>query len=257
MLQAGVIQSLTGNAFHFWSGPAHREHMLRDILDARGRQARARALHAVDDAVTQGMATLGFPRAPIRSLSLVAPTGPAFAGQKYVTCDLQIAYPALRRELGPGGAPDAIVETWIHESVHGRHVPWGRNARAELGFRGFEEGLAEGITRLISRRARLQPGLPVYGWYVQTYDELAHVLGVKSETIYTRLYRLANGSVMDAFEIEVDSIRGAAGTSRLTPEQRGRLERMAGRLFDVAHELEPASARLRTPIRQAWRRALR
>src|SRR5262249_34757051 len=143
VLQADVIETLTGDAFRFWSEPAHRGRMLRDILDARGRQARARSLHAVDDAVTQGMAAFGFPRAPIRSLSVVVPSGPAFSGQKYSTCDLQIAYPALRRELAPGGAPDAIVETWIHESVHGRHIPWGPNARAEIRFRGFEEGLAE------------------------------------------------------------------------------------------------------------------
>lgn len=257
MVQPAVIDSLTGDAFRFWSDPTHRERMLRDILEARGREARARALRAVDDAITQGMTALGFPRAPIRSLSLVALSRPAIAGQKYSTCELQIAYPALQRELGPGGAPDAIVETWIHESVHGRHVPWGPNARIEFAWRGFEEGLAEGVTRLMSRQAGLTPGLPTYGRYVQTYEELAHVLGVSAEVVYRKLYVLANGSVMDGFVPEIDAIRQATGTPPMTPEQHGRLERTAKRLFDLAYERDPASARLRTPIRRSWRGACR
>src|SRR5687768_12438523 len=104
-----ALQRLAGDALRFWSDPTHRERMLRDILDARGQQARARALQAVDDAVTQGMAVLGFQRAPTRSLSLVVPSRPDTAGQKYSSCDLQISRTAMRRELGPGGAPDGLV----------------------------------------------------------------------------------------------------------------------------------------------------
>lgn len=252
-----MLQALTGGALRFWSDPAHRERVLRDILDARGRQARARALQAVDDAVSQGMAAFGFPRAPIRSLAIVIPSAPGFAGRKYSTCDLQIAAPMMRREFGPGGAPDAIVETWVHESVHGRHFHWGTNSHTEGAFSGFEEGLAEGITRLVSRQARFVPGLPVYGRFVQTYEELAHVLGISPEAIYRRLYLLANGAVMDGFVAEIGAIRRATGMPPITPEQRGRLERTARRLFDLAYEQDPASARLRDPIRRAWRRALR
>jgi hypothetical protein len=257
VLQEGVIQSLTGDAFRFWSDPALRERMLRDILDARSRQERARALQAVDHAVVQGMAALGFPRAPVRSLMLVMPSRPHTAGQKFSTCDLQIGLPMMQRELGPGGAPDAIVETWIHESVHGRRFPWGPNAHAQIGFPGFEEGLAEGVARLISRRGSLRPGLHVYGRYVQAYEELAHVIGVNPETIYSRLYHRANGSVMDAFVSDIDTLQRADGAPPMTPDQRGRLDRTAKRLFDVAHEHESASARLRMTMRRAWRRACR
>lgn len=257
MLQEDVIQRLTGDAFHFWNDPARRERLLRGILEARGREARGRALQAVDDAVTEGMAALGFPRAPIRSISLVTPSRPGIAGQKYSTCDLQIAYPVLKRELDSGGSPDAIVETWIHESVHGRHVNWGPNLHAEAAFRGFEEGLAEGITRLASRLARFVPGLPTYGRYVQTYEELAYVLGVSPETIYRWLYRLPNGSVMDSFVSEIDALRAESGEPPLTIDQRGRLERTAQRLFDVGFQDDPSSARLRDLIRRVWRRGLR
>lgn len=163
----------------------------------------------------------------------------------------------MRRELGPGGAPDTIVETWIHESVHGRHLPWGPNARAELSFPGFEEGLAEGVTRMLSRQAGFTPALPTYGRYVQTYEELAYVLGVSPEMIYRGLYRLANGSVMDGFVSELDAIRQTAGMPAMTQEQRGRLDHTARQLFDLAYEQQPASARSRAPIRRAWRRALR
>lgn len=228
---------------------------MRDILDARGRQARARALQAVDDAVSQGMAAFGFPRAPIRSLSLVTPQLPSIAGLKYITCDMQLSRPAVLRELGPGGAPDTIAETWIHESVHGRRFPWGANASAEVAFPGFEEGLAEGITRLLSHQAGFVPGLPTYGRYVQTYQALADVLGISPDAIYRSLFRLANGSVMDGFVTEVNAIRAATGQPPLTAEQRGRLDRAARRLFDIAYEFDPASARLRNSIRRAWRRA--
>ena len=252
-----ALQRLTGEAHRFWSDPAHRERLLRDILDIRGREARARALQAVDDGVTEGMAALGFPRAPIRSISLVTPSRPGIAGQKYSTCDLQIAYPVLKRELDSGGSPDAIVETWIHESVHGRHVNWGPNLHAEAAFRGFEEGLAEGITRLASRLARFVPGLPTYGRFVQAYEELAFVLRVSPETIYRRLYRLPNGSVMDAFISEIDAIRLGTGEPPLTTNQRARLEITARRLFARRHAEDTASSQWQASIRQAWRRAVR
>ena len=203
------------------------------------------------------MAALGLPRAPIRSLTLVMPSRQAVAGRKYATCDLQIAFPTLSRELGPGGAPDAIVETWIHESVHGRHFPWGPNARGEVAFQGFEEGLAEGVTRLLSRQAGFVPGLPTYGRFVQTYERLAYVLAVSPETIYRRLYDLPNGSVMDGFTFEIDAIRVASGEPPMTPAQRGRLDRTARRMFVRAYVDDPASAQRQGSIRRAWRRALR
>jgi hypothetical protein len=252
-----ALQRLTGEALRFWSDPTHRERMLRDILDARGTQARARALQAVDDAVTRGMAALGFQRAPIRSLSLVIPSHAGILGLKYATSDLQIGRPVLQRELGPGGAPDGVVETWIHESLHGRASPWGPGRRAEAAYPGFEEGLVEGITRSIARRANLRPGLQVYGRYVQTYEELARVIGVSPEVIYEALYRLPNGSVMDGFVSAIDAVRGAGGEPPLTPGQRGRLEATAKRLFDALLRRDTASASRRQPIRRAWRRALR
>src|SRR5687767_12690468 len=93
-----ALQRLTGDVLRFWSDPTHRERMLRDILDARGQHARVRALRAVDDAVTSGMAVLGFRRAPIRALSLVIPSHAGALGLKYATCDLQIGRLGLRRE---------------------------------------------------------------------------------------------------------------------------------------------------------------
>lgn len=231
--------------------------MLHDILSAPESTGRARALQAVDDAVTQGLAAFGFPRAPVRSLSLVMPRLQDELGTKYATCDLQIGQPAMRREFGAGGSPDGIVETWIHESVHGRRFPWGPNVRAEARFPGFEEGLAEGVTRLVSGQAGFVPGLHAYGRYVQAYEVLARVMGVSPETIYRGLYRLPNGSVMDGFGFEVDTLRVTTGEPSLTPDRRGRLDRVARRLFARAYVREPASARLQNSIRQAWRRALR
>src|SRR4051794_13233690 len=104
--------------------------MLRAILAASDAVARTRALRTVDDAVTAGMAAFGFPRAPVRSLTVVIPHDLDELGAKYPTCDLLIGQPAMRRELGPGGTPDGVVETWIHESVHGRRSPWSVTARA-------------------------------------------------------------------------------------------------------------------------------
>lgn len=251
------LWQLTGDALHFWGAPASREHLLRDILSAPGPTARARALQVVDDAVTEGLAAFGFPRAPVRSLSLVMPRLQDELGTKYATCDLQIGQPAMRRELGPGGSPDGIVETWIHESTHGRHFPWGPSARAEGRFPGFEEGLAEGITRLISRQVGFVPGLQAYGRYVQTYEVLAQLIGVSPETIYRGLYPLPNGSVMDHFVSEIDALRTATGELPLTVVQRGRLERVARRLFARTSFREPSSARSQNSIWQAWRRAFR
>jgi hypothetical protein len=128
--------------------------------------------------------------------------------------------------------------------------------RAEQPFRGFEEGLAEGIAGLVSRWAAFIPGVPAYGRYVQAHDVLADRLGVTSEAIYRRLYRFANGAVMDAFVTEIDALRVAAGALPFTVEQRGRLGRAARRLFDIAYQQEPASPRARRAIREAWQRAL-
>ena len=252
-----ALHRLTGDALHFWGSPAWRERLLRDIQLASGPTDRARALHVVDDAVTQGLAAFGFPRAPVRSLRLVIPRLQDELGTKYASCDLEIGLPAMRRELSPGGSPDGIVETWIHESVHGRHFPWGPGIRAEGRFPGYEEGLAEGITRLVSRQVGFVPGLQGYGRYVQTYEVLARVIGVTSEALYRGLYRLPNGSVMDGFVSTIDTVRGAAGAPTLLPAQRARLDGVAHRLFARAHFRDPSSARLHNSIRQAWRRALR
>jgi hypothetical protein len=251
-----ALQALTGDALRFWGEPSVRARMLRAILTAADTAARTRALRAVDDAVTSGMAALGFPRAPVRSLSLVLPHDAGDLGVKYFTCELQIGLPGLRRALGPGGAPDEVVETWIHESAHGRQFPWSPSARAELQFRGFEEGLAEGIAGLVSHWAAFVPGVPVYGRYVQTYEILADLLGINPEMIYRRLYRHTNGAVMGACVAEIDALHTATGASPFTVEQRGRLERTARRLFDIAYQQEPASPRAHRTIRQAWRRAL-
>jgi hypothetical protein len=202
------------------------------------------------------MGALGFPRAPVRSLTLVFPPTSSQQGAKYATCDLQIGLPALRDALGPGGFPDGIVETWIHESVHGRQFPWGANARTERPFAGFEEGLAEGITRLVSRWVGFVPGLPSYGRYVQTYEVLADLIGISPEAMYRRLYTLVNGSVMNGFANEIDTLRSETGRPPLTVEQRDRLENTAKQVFARAHLSDPASSLLGGRIRQAWRRAL-
>jgi hypothetical protein len=248
---------LSGDTLRFWGEAAQRRRLLRAIIVAPDLPARDRALRTVDDAIAQGLAALGFRRAPIRSLVLATSGRPGMAGLKYVTCDLRLSESMIRREVSPGGAPDGVVETWIHESVHGRRFPWGPNARTESSFPGFEEGLAEGVTRLVSQMASFVPGLPVYGRYVQTYEELAFILGVSSETLYRRMYRLANGAVMDGFASEIDALRGLTGSPPLTVEQRGRLNRAARRLFDSVYQQDPASARVRSSIRQTWRRALR
>jgi hypothetical protein len=230
--------------------------MLRAIVAAADSAARTRALRAVDDAVTAGMAALGFPRAPVRSLSLMLPQFPGQMGIKLATCDLQIALPSLRNALAPGGFPDEVVETWIHESVHGRLAPWSSGLHAERPFRGFEEGLAEGITRMVSQRAGFIPGLPTYGRYVQTYEVLADVLGMAADAIYRRLYALPYGSVMNGFSAEIDALHEGIGAPRFNQEQRGRLERAARRLFDIAYQQAPASGVARGSIRRSWRRAL-
>lgn len=251
-----ALQQLTADALRFWGEPSVRADMLRAILAASDSAARTRALRAVDDAVTSGMAALGFPRAPVRLLSLVLPRFPGQMGIKLATCDLQIGLPSLRNALSPGGFPDEVVETWIHESVHGRLSPWSRDLSMERPFRGFEEGLAEGIARMVSHQAGLVPGLPTYGRYVQTYEVLADVIGATAETIYRRLYLLPYGSVMAGFAVEIDGLRVESGAPRLTREQRGRLERTACRLFDIANQQVPATGGARGTVRRAWRRAL-
>ena len=62
-------------------------------------------------------------------------------------------------------------------------------------------------------------------------------------------------SRMDGFVAEIDAIRRSIGMPPMSPEQHGRLERTVRRLFALTYERAPASARLQTPIRRAWRRA--
>ncbi len=208
------------------------------------------AASAVDATIAAGLRALGFERGPV-TVRLAAQSG-AEHGAKTHTCDLIVAVRYLISMLRPGGKADSVFRTWVHESVHAR-APFPASFYEDewRQWKGYEEGLAEGLARLITRdKARMDPLSFAYDGYVRAYRSLARSLGVSVELLWTLLYAHRNGRVRAALPEVVRRIRFEQGTAEPDPR---RLLSTADRVF---HSAEAESSVRSSEIDEGWRWAL-
>jgi hypothetical protein len=250
------LQGLSASSRRIWEDPAERRRIVGAILvaDPAGDIERlSAAMGEVDAAVTEALNLLGLPRGPIRRLT------PAwvhhFAGRKTPDCDLQISLTSMRSIAALERGPDSILRTWVHESIHGRQPYADTHLTEYRTWSGYEEGLAEGLARLVVRgHAGLDPLEPAYNYHVAVYETLAEATGIEYESLLRTLWRQPAGGVREALLNAVDSGRRTQGLRSLTGNRRSQLAELADLLFRSAN-----SARNPTPqvMLTLWRSRLR
>jgi hypothetical protein len=165
----------------------------------------------------------------------VEPIGRGWLGRKTLDCSMRFDSDVLRL-IPSSDRPDVLFQTWAHESLHAR-LPYSIEAHAEQReFRGFEEGLAESLARLVMRKAGISPPQSSYTFYVAAYRVLASQLGGGAEQLLRELWKYPTGNVRAAFPAGVGRLwRDMAGHS-LTTEQTMRLRRVADRLLSTSRQ---------------------
>lgn len=200
------------------------------IVDGIASQARASDVLMVDQAVVAVLDRFGLPRDRQVRGPFVEPVGHGWAGRKAQDCRLLLDTGAFRDIDGVRRA-DSLLKTWIHESIHGRQ-PYSSGFAAEWRtHRGFEEGMVEGLARIIANALMLQPVLASYNYYVAAYDALAIVLNVPVEGLWRRLAAYPAGEVASGFITSVEDMIARHHRSPLTPFQRVRLIVRARNVF--------------------------
>jgi hypothetical protein len=193
-----------------------------------------RAVRRVDAAVVDGLRALGLPRGPVRRVSLdagfdvVAPSG-----RKQADCTLVINGNLLEALLADPRGPDTTFRTWIHESIHARQ-PFAAGHESEYRrHRGYEEGLAEGLARLVVRvKAGMDPRESSYQYYITAYRGLTRAFDIDLEQLWRRLWARPLGQVRASFVHGVDDLRAERTGDGFAAVQRERLLAIADRLFD-------------------------
>lgn len=247
-----ALQVLQDDARAIW-GDAHvRYDALAAIVTAWERDdgiALREALIWVDDAVVAGLRVLGLPRGPVRRLRFEI-TGRGWRGRKLPDCDLVFDAGAVQQAIRRLRLPDDGFRTWVHESIHARQLLAPRyQAESRLAL-GYEEGLAEGLARLVAHhRAGMAIREQSYNLYVAAYETLAEALGVSAERLWRELWNSAPGEVRYAFLGVVEQARG-----HLTTRQRQSLRGRADVVFSTPRAGEQVVDR--EALAQAWQRTL-
>jgi hypothetical protein len=229
------LARLRGDAGRFWHDPTDRRQAFEALIAAwrRGDEAALQAtLGRIDNAVTTALRQLGLARRGVTAVRFDSYPR-LWAGHKHPACALEINARRVEAALAAGMSDD-LVRTWLHESVHGRLPRQSGWQREAIATPGFEEGLAEGMARLV---CVAQPGLAARGGsfdrYVAAYEALAEALSLRVEDFWRALYVVPPGGVAAAF------VAVAAGlvyeqTGASLPEARlRRLERFAPAAFGV------------------------
>jgi hypothetical protein len=154
------------------------------------------------------------------------------------------------------GAPDDVVRTWLHESIHARR-PFAPTYRDESRLAaGYEEGPAEGLARRIMRA---QPGMQTiehaYGRYVAAYETLAARLPCAPDLLWRHLWQSPAGAVRHAFPGVVADLWLAGTGRRLSDRQRILIGSRADVAFGTAQAL--ADRFDAEQLDDGWARALR
>jgi hypothetical protein len=177
---------------------------------------------------------LGLPRGAVRRVR-VEDAHSRWFGHKDPDCSLLLAGDGMRHMRRVRRRPDSTFRTWVHESLHARQ-PFSAHAIAEYrAFRGFEEGMVEGLTRHVTRdRAGMSLPDMSYDYYVQAYQTLAPELGIAVEQLWRELWQHPTGAVRSAFGGTVETVYRSTTGQAVTASQRARLRGVADQLFSAA-----------------------
>jgi len=187
----------------------------------------------VDRAVVAGLRALGLPRGPIRRLLVEGGPGPY--GRKDPDCTLLLFGDRIRELLREPRGPDTTFRTWVHESLHGRHPRLASYRREYAQWPGYEEGLAEGLARLVVRdRAGLDPIEASYHYYVIAYRAVARTIDTDVERLWRGLWQSPLGGVRASFANTVDELRRERTGRALMSRQRAKLGALADMHFQLA-----------------------
>jgi hypothetical protein len=234
---APELRRLRGDALRLWGDAQERRAALEHILHAweTGSPELPAAMERVDAAVVAGLAAVGLPRGPVQAV-LIEESG-GWAGQKLPSCVLRFGGHAFGLILRVDDRPDAIFKTWVHESLHGRQ-PYSPGARAEYSLRrGYEEGLVEGLARLLTRDgAGMDIPETSYNYYVVGYQTLAAVADVDLEQLWRVLWQQPAGRVRTVFARTVADLRRERRGQALTPNQAARLRSVGDQVFQTQRQ---------------------
>lgn len=207
----------------------------------------------VDRAVVAVLQRAGLPRGRQVRGPYVEPIGRGWAGRKAPDCRLLIDTDAFR-DLDRVERADSLLKTWIHESIHGRQ-PYSPGFSEEWRLhRGFEEGLAEGLARIIASELELVPILASYNSYVAAYQTLADALDVPVEDLFRSLWEFAVGQVATGFLTGVDDVIARHERNALSPFQRIRLFARARSVFGTVSSVQSPDEII---LIREWREVLR
>lgn len=251
------LQHLRGDALALWGDAVARRHAFEDLLDAweAGSIRLATAVERIDAAVVQGLEALGLPRDTLLDPVSIVGTSPYEpAGQKFADCRLHLSGTHMDRMVRTLGLPDDSARTWVHESLHARLAYAEDAAREHRPFKGYEEGMAEGLARLIvQEKAGMRPSEASYAYFVYAYRTLTGAFGIDVERLWRELWRFPVGRVRESFP-DVVSRLAAERTAPLTSAQQGRLRAVADTLFATSrmNQMPHEGA-----LMAAWRTALR
>jgi hypothetical protein len=189
------------------------------------------AIQRVDNAVDVGLHALGF-RRNVRDV-VIDDFGIGEAGYKHPDCTIHLAGNRLHEALVRERRPDKVFARWLHESLHGR-LPFAPSAHEEyVSHRGYEEGLVEGLERLIAGgKAGMILYEEDYTFYLAAYRALATAFDLDLEPLWRALWRYAPGAIRAAFADTVDASQRELGRGALSEVQRRRIEAVADQVFD-------------------------
>ncbi len=130
----------------------------------------------------------------------------------------------------PTGA-DRAFRTLVHEMIHLRQ-PRSVHATAERSYRGYEEGFAEGLARMIVHQwADIPAQSGSFDYPVAAYRVFAQFAGVTEERLYRAVWEHAPGDVRGAFAETVARLYTGQYGHTLTQGQRATLAAFADQQF--------------------------
>lgn len=235
---APELQRLRGDALRVWGDGRARRRAFSAIVRSweSGGRGLGAAIRSVDDPVVEGLQLLGLPRGSVAGFD-VDDFGRGFTARLGYDRIFQLDAPTARALLGARRGADDLFRTWLHESIHGRHVDRIESATEPRLYRGYEEGLVEGLAQLITTdKAAMRPRVSSYHWYVVAYQRLAVVAGLSVEHLWRALWHLPRGQVRNGFLKTVDQLYVAAHHSALTSAWRAKLGGQADRQFSTERQ---------------------
>lgn len=244
------FEGLSDDDYLIWADFAERHAALEAVVMAwegvsPGLDA---AIHRVDRAVVAGLAALRLPRGLVRGVRIESrPTGPS--GQKLPNSVLVLVGERMQERLRVRAGADAVFRTWVHESIHARQEYVATASIEYRRFRGYEEGLVEGLTRAVLRQVGIRTLEAQYDYYVAAYGALANVLGCEAEALWRFLWRYPTGGVRTAFTGAVETLL----RMELREASRQRLSGIADTLFGSDRNTGRADE---TVLIRLWRSAL-